>query len=30
MRVADIEPLLMYNMKTGAVKPTVERLAVIG
>jgi glycosyltransferase involved in cell wall biosynthesis len=30
MLTADIEPLLMYNMKTGAVKPTVERLAVIG
>ena len=30
MGAADIEPLLMYNMKTGAVKPTVERLAVIG
>ena len=25
-----IESLLMYNLKTGAVKPTVERLAVIG
>jgi hypothetical protein len=30
MRTSDIEPLLMYNMKTGVVKPTVERLAVIG
>jgi glycosyltransferase involved in cell wall biosynthesis len=30
MRTTDIEPLLMYNMKTGAVKPTAERLAVIG
>jgi len=30
MGAADIEPLLMYNMKTGAVKPTVERLAAIG
>ena len=29
MGAADIEPLLMYNMKTGAVKPTVERLAAI-
>jgi len=29
MGSADIEPLLMYNMKTGAVKPTVERLAAI-
>ena len=29
MRMSDIEPLLMYNMKTGAVKPTVQRLAAI-
>jgi hypothetical protein len=25
-----IESLLMYNLKTGEFKPTVERLAVIG
>ena len=30
MLTADIEPLLMYNMKTGVAKPTAERLAVIG
>jgi len=29
MLAADIEPLLMYNMKTGMAKPTAERLAVI-
>ena len=27
MLTADIEPLLMYNLKKGAVKPTVDRLA---
>jgi glycosyltransferase involved in cell wall biosynthesis len=30
MLASDIEPLLMYNMKTGEIKPTSERLAVIG
>jgi tetratricopeptide (TPR) repeat protein len=29
MLTTDIEPLLMYNLKTGAIKPTVERLASI-
>jgi tetratricopeptide (TPR) repeat protein len=29
MRLTDIEPLMMYNLKTGAVKPTVERLATL-
>ena len=30
MLTASIEPLLMYNLKTGEVRPTVQRLAVIG
>jgi hypothetical protein len=29
MLLTDIEPLLMYNLKTGAVKPTAERLATL-
>jgi len=29
MATTEIEPLLMYNLKTGAVKPTVERLKVL-
>jgi hypothetical protein len=29
MPFKDVEPLLMYNLKTGAVQPTVERLKAI-
>jgi hypothetical protein len=29
MLTVDIEPLLMYNLKTGQAKPTVERLAAL-
>jgi tetratricopeptide (TPR) repeat protein len=29
MATTEIEPLLMYNLKTGVVKPTVERLKVL-
>jgi hypothetical protein len=29
MRFTDVEPLLMYNMKTGAVQNTVERLKIL-
>jgi hypothetical protein len=29
IRLTDIEPLLMYNLKTGAVQSTVERLATL-
>ena len=29
MRLTDIEPLMMYNLKTGVVQSTVERLATL-
>ena len=29
MRLTDIEPLMMYNLKIGVVQPTVERLATL-
>jgi hypothetical protein len=29
MLFKEVEPLLMYNMKTGAIQPTVERLKTL-
>jgi hypothetical protein len=29
MLLTDIEPLMMYNLKTGAVQSTAERLATL-